>query len=521
MSVELIKTPLKACKIIGDEISGAVVEEDINVPDINPDVYKILYPSAKVIIKNSEATNDKVIVDGQVLMDILYAAETEGRPLSSLNISADFTHIIDVDGAKPGMKEWIDATIQHVDCHIINSRKIGIKVIMDLGCTVEDIYEMEIPMDVRGSDHIQVLREPLNVKGIAGMNKDKFNVKEEIQIEGDKAPVKEILKTDYWAYIKDSLCMEGKVQGFGSLCYNILYKSTEDEMENTRGEIPYTQYIEIPEADEGMEATVFSKVRETNTFITEDIEGEKRNIALNVNIDISGRAYKEVKPEILTDMYNPKQEIVMGKKGYDLDEYLCKGKNDAIIKESIKIKQGAPEAKEVFFLDAKPLIYETKVMDDKVGIEGIVSVCALYKSSYSGEPMSSATEEFPFKIIVDAIGAKTTMQPKASCNVESITYSVSGRDSIDIRIALVAGVHVYNRVNKVLICDIEEQDGVKYDHSLLPAVTIYVVAPGDTLWKIAKKYNTTVDDLADLNNIGNPDVLKVGQKILILKSIRQ
>ena len=80
MPVELIKNPLKLCRIIGEEISGIVVEEDINVPDVSPDVYKILYPSARVIIRNSETTGDKVIIDGQVLVSILYAADMEGRP---------------------------------------------------------------------------------------------------------------------------------------------------------------------------------------------------------------------------------------------------------------------------------------------------------------------------------------------------------------------------------------------------------------------------------------------------------
>jgi hypothetical protein len=142
MPVELVKNPLKVCRIIGEEVSSTVVEEDVNVPDVSPDVYKILYPSARVFIKNSETTTDKIIIDGQVLMDVLYAADAEGRPLSSLNISADFTHTIDMAGVKPRMKEWIDVVIQHVDCHIINSRKISIKVIMDIDCMVEDIYEM-------------------------------------------------------------------------------------------------------------------------------------------------------------------------------------------------------------------------------------------------------------------------------------------------------------------------------------------------------------------------------------------
>lgn len=44
---------------------------------------------------------------------------------------------------------------------------------------------------------------------------------------------------------------------------------------------------------------------------------------------------------------------------------------------------------------------------------------------------------------------------------------------------------------------------------------IYTVVKGDTLAKIAKKYGTTVDAIAKLNGIANPNKIKVGQKLKI------
>ena len=43
----------------------------------------------------------------------------------------------------------------------------------------------------------------------------------------------------------------------------------------------------------------------------------------------------------------------------------------------------------------------------------------------------------------------------------------------------------------------------------------YKVNKGDTLWKIAQKYGTTVADLAKSNNIANPDMIYIGQSITI------
>ena len=49
------------------------------------------------------------------------------------------------------------------------------------------------------------------------------------------------------------------------------------------------------------------------------------------------------------------------------------------------------------------------------------------------------------------------------------------------------------------------------------SVTIYSVDKGDTLWNIAKRFGSTVDDIVRTNGIENPDNIQIGQKIYIPK----
>ncbi|OQA39711.1 MAG: Muramidase-2 precursor [Chloroflexi bacterium ADurb.Bin325] len=49
----------------------------------------------------------------------------------------------------------------------------------------------------------------------------------------------------------------------------------------------------------------------------------------------------------------------------------------------------------------------------------------------------------------------------------------------------------------------------------LPTPTIYTVQPGDTLSIIARRYDTTVDKLVEINGLGSPDKLRVGMRLLI------
>lgn len=54
----------------------------------------------------------------------------------------------------------------------------------------------------------------------------------------------------------------------------------------------------------------------------------------------------------------------------------------------------------------------------------------------------------------------------------------------------------------------------RYAEGVGTSALTYIVKAGDTLSEIAKKFKTTVNDLVKLNKIKNPDLIKIGQKIV-------
>ena len=51
-------------------------------------------------------------------------------------------------------------------------------------------------------------------------------------------------------------------------------------------------------------------------------------------------------------------------------------------------------------------------------------------------------------------------------------------------------------------------------------MVIYFVKPGDTIWKIAKKFRSTIEDIARVNGIENADKIYVGQQLYIPKFVK-
>ncbi|MDX2076706.1 MAG: LysM peptidoglycan-binding domain-containing protein [bacterium] len=58
-------------------------------------------------------------------------------------------------------------------------------------------------------------------------------------------------------------------------------------------------------------------------------------------------------------------------------------------------------------------------------------------------------------------------------------------------------------------------DGTSQDRGILSSNQEYTVVAGDTLSKIAQRFNTTVDAIVRANNLSNPNSLSVGQRLII------
>jgi hypothetical protein len=522
MPLELIKNPLKVSRIIGENIFSTVVEEDINVPDINPDLYKILAPSATVQLKDCEVLNDKVVVNGQVLISILYAADDEGKPLNNMDVAASFSQNIEIPGARPKMRENINTVIQHIDCYMINSRKLGVKVIMDLFCRVEDLFDLELASDVRGLSDIQVLREPSSFKQVVGYNKDRYEFNEELTLAADVPPIDKILRSDFKVVVKDEKAADGKVEVNGMLGVNILYKAAADQspLQYQEFEVPFTQYIEIPAAERNMECTTDNALQECYLEIGEDSNGERRVLNAYMVLGMGARVYKDTEQDVVADAYSPTNVVDIEKNMFSINDFVGKGRSNVMVKETMSIKHGDPEIEKVNYVNVMPIVNEVKLLDDRVLMEGMMECTAVYMTSYSAEPMCSITEQIPFRHYVDIPGVRLGMPCNVKCSADSINFTQINNEVIELRVVLGVYAEAVKRTEKKLVEKVEAVEGMSIDYGRIPAVTLYMVQKGDTLWSIAKRYNTTVDALATLNNIENPSRVSNGMQIMILKSIR-
>ncbi len=91
MLLETEKENVCINQLMGQKSEEIVLEEDIIVNDIKPDVLSIINTSGIPCIYRKEIMDGKIKIDGSVNTYIIYMADNEGASIRGLNSVLDFT----------------------------------------------------------------------------------------------------------------------------------------------------------------------------------------------------------------------------------------------------------------------------------------------------------------------------------------------------------------------------------------------------------------------------------------------
>ena len=96
--------------------------------------------------------------------------------------------------------------------------------------------------------------------------------------------------------------------------------------------------------------------------------------------------------------------------------------------------------------------------------------------------------------------------------IENQDFIILPDESIDMKIDMGIEMHITREQNVSVIQEVqiaEDRQDEKY------SMIIYFVKPGDTLWKIAKRFKSTIDRITCVNEIADENKINVGEQLFI------
>lgn len=109
------------------ETNNFIIEDDVIVPDIKPDIINAVSTSGTICIYKKEISNGKVKIEGKIDTYIMYLADTEDGYIRSLNTSLEFSQSFNISEAQDGMDLNLDLNVRSIDCKVLNGRKCKLK----------------------------------------------------------------------------------------------------------------------------------------------------------------------------------------------------------------------------------------------------------------------------------------------------------------------------------------------------------------------------------------------------------
>ena len=133
-------------------------------------------------------------------------------------------------------------------------------------------------------------------------------------------------------------------------------------------------------------------------------------------------------------------------------------------------------------------------------------------------PFYSVDGMIPFSHVIEANGISQDSTFFLQADLEQLSTSMIDSNEIEIKAVISLNVLVLQCEKRMIISKIEEQPLDMDKIQVMPGITVYIVKSGDTMWDIAKRFYTTVEEICGLNELENETVVP-GQPLLLVKKV--
>lgn len=511
MSIELIKDVLRIEELRGREDTQALIEKELYLSPSKPDIEKILWTDGITEVLTLKITKDLLIVSGVVKFKVIYRSVEEEDNIHTMEGNIDFKEEIDIPGITEEMSAFAKTNIEYIEETILDERKLSLRALISIEAKVEEVNTVEIIKDVKENDSLETLKETIKYKEIHGRETSYAIVKELFEIEEDKPAIEEILKLTIKAYEDEVAVVEDRIIISGNLLLKIIYYG-EGKISSLEKELGFNHFLEIPGAIAESNGEITLEVVEGVYEILENEDGELKMVDFESKLRISGAAYSENQKDLIVDAYSTKEKIIIKMEEINLIENM----ESLEYKEEVIKEMEIEDIEEVYSVDGHTTIIDSRLVDNELIVEGILGVQVIY-SQEETEEINTLKDEIPYKFYISMEEKQVDAKVDLDTVLESLDATINnGRLIINASIKHRININ-RNRLLNVLH-EIDET-GELIDKKNRPSITIYIVQRNDTLWDIAKRYNTTLEEIQIANDNINPTNVIPGEKIIIEKKI--
>ena len=191
--MELEKKYIHMNREKGKAFTQITLDDDFNVPDLKPDLMRIILDKGELVLDETTITQDHVWLKGVLKFSLLYRSDQEEGKINTMTGEIPFQESLAIDGANEYDTAKMKWEMEDLSIGIINSRKLSVKALVVLKAVIDEIYDEELITGVGQEDGVQLLSQNLSAMELFLSKKDTFRFKEEILLPSNKPNIRQIL----------------------------------------------------------------------------------------------------------------------------------------------------------------------------------------------------------------------------------------------------------------------------------------------------------------------------------------
>ena len=492
MDISLKNEDYKFLKSLSENVVEESVEAEFSLPEYMPEILRIIKSTADIKINSCRLVGERVTVDGVCDLRMIYTAEdgciytfTQSRPFTRHCESQEFNDCTHATAT---------ATVSYVNCRATGTKRAEIKA----GITIRfNVFGEDKAKIISLADNKGIEQKMLSTKGVSlGCCDTKhFSMSDTVTLNTAAAFIisaRAVAVCDEIRKISNKIMIKGEATV--DICYvNANDKATTERVKHT---LPINQIIEYNGMEERYNGKVSLKVSALDVIPKGETQGMFTAFDISLGVSATATMWEEKELQLITDAYSVDSVLELTKSSFNLYDALSDFNETYVFENEFSVSgEGV-----VSVVDCWGEVTDIKTMpeNDELVVTGSLSLEAIIKDT-SGS-LSAFTKIFDFKYKHKGEYANKNITCTPDINVVSMDCSVRGNNSLGVRAEIKISAWVMSREITECVVSLKksEKPFVKENN----AITVYFPEEdNESLWGIARRYNTTVRAIADENNL--------------------
>lgn len=507
MNIKVLKTQVCANTIIGKQSVEHPIDVDFSLPDYCGEIERILKCIIIPRINTKSISGQNVMLDGHVTVRLIYC--NGENKIFSFEHLVPFTKGIEMKGVDDKTKIKAQVNCSYCNCRAVTERKVDVHGAIEIKVVAKGEKKNEVVCDVE-SDDVQILRGNAPMLNSKGYCEKALILDEEIEIGQGQPEILSIIRSSAAPCITDMKIINGKVLIRGEMQICVLYCGNDNRPVIMRSSVPFSQVLDIDDVNEDCKCTADIEVAFFEVKPKTTPSGQVRLLSVSAKLVVTGECFCQDDVPVILDAYSvcgdseaKYTEVEFEKICCNYNEnIICTGQNEIMGTNIGSIVDMWCEVGNV----------NTHFGNNNLNVSGVIKAFMLLYDTNGNAFFSEKPIDFEYVFSGDGFGDKVYTNPQIE--IVNCTYTVTGENTIEIKVELKITGGIYEVGKMPMVTDIIESENKSKENKCDVAMVIYYADSGERVWDIARKYNSSVDEIISINELTS-DVLPFEKALII------